>query len=159
VCNQTDREEYGGPEGFFDDCGRFPREWQDARVVSNGCQRAREWQGHVSDLKAALDQISAAGNGHLDTLVIDANLYLWPTFNFQVRKSVPLAVVQFPGAEVTRCCSIAVLLLLPLQRCYAIAALQAACKPDLRARVCIGVVWMAMGLAAMAMLAVPRTDA
>lgn len=107
VCNDRDRAEYGGPAGFFDDCGRFPREWQDEHVLSNGCQRSADWGGHVCDLKRALEAISAAGNGHLDTLVIDANLFFWPKFNFQVqpppRSPSPAAVLTLLVLRVSAC--------------------------------------------------------
>ena len=81
VTNEANREEFAGPAGFFDTIGRFPREWQDCRVISNGAASPGEWQGHSADLQLALQ---ALGDNGLSTLVLDANLFFWPSFNLQV---------------------------------------------------------------------------
>lgn len=97
VCNEVDRPEYSGTGGFFDDVNaqRFPHSWQREHVISNGSKTSGEWVSHVDDLKAALKNVAAVGRGHLDTFVIDANLFLWKSFNFQV---LPLHCMCAPAS-------------------------------------------------------------
>jgi hypothetical protein len=83
VTNAANHDEYTGTAAFFDTIGRFPKEWQQRRVICNGAQTQAEWHGHVSDVQLALETI--AKDNDKDTLVLDANLFFWPDFNLQVR--------------------------------------------------------------------------
>jgi hypothetical protein len=72
-----------GHAGFFDTVGRFDRAWQTDRVICNGCQHPDEWQGPAADLRLALRRVLQ--DGIRPVLVLDANLFFWPRFNFQAR--------------------------------------------------------------------------
>jgi len=83
VTNEPDQEEYAREGGFFDNMGKFSRNWQAQRAISNGCSTSAAWGGHVADLQCALRQIAVRNT--LDTIVIDANSFFWPTFGMQAR--------------------------------------------------------------------------
>jgi hypothetical protein len=80
--------------GFFDTVGRFDRAWQADRVVCNGCQYPSEWQGPAADLRLALARVQQ--DGARPVLVLDANLYFWPRFNFQVCLHAPSHSLWLP---------------------------------------------------------------
>lgn len=86
VTNVQNHDEYAGPAGFFDDIGRFSREWQASHTFCNGCTTPGEWKGHAADAAMAMRRIAEQGGptAAMDTIVIDANLFLWPKFNLQV---------------------------------------------------------------------------
>lgn len=87
VTNTQNHDEYAGAAGFFDDIGRFSRGWQASHTFCNGCSKPEEWQGHAADLLMAMRRIAEEGGptAGLDTIAIDANLFMWPKFNLQVR--------------------------------------------------------------------------
>lgn len=83
VTNAANHDEYAGAAAFFDTVGRFPKEWQQRRVLCNGAATAEEWGGHAADVQMALRSIRE--DNDLDTVVLDANMFFWPGFNLQVR--------------------------------------------------------------------------
>jgi hypothetical protein len=83
VTNALNHDEYAGPAGFFDDVGRFPRDWQDQHVLCNGCSRPDAWGGHVADLAMAMERMGRDARAR-DVIAIDGNVFLWPDFNLQV---------------------------------------------------------------------------
>lgn len=87
VTNTQNHDEYAGAAGFFDDIGRFSRDWQASHTFCNGCSKPEQWQGHAADLLMAMQRIAEQGGptAGLDTIAIDANLFMWPKFNLQVR--------------------------------------------------------------------------
>lgn len=86
VTNSQNHDEYAGVADFFDDIGRFSREWQGSHTFCNGCKTPAEWGGHAADLAMAMRRIAEAQGptAAMDTIAIDANLFLWPKFNLQV---------------------------------------------------------------------------
>lgn len=86
VTNAQNHDEYAGRAGFFDDIGRFSREWQASHTFCNGCKAPNEWRGHAADAAMAMRRIAEQGGpaAAMDTVVIDANLFMWPKFNLQV---------------------------------------------------------------------------
>jgi hypothetical protein len=84
VTNRANHAEYAGTAAFFDTFGRFPKEWQQRRILCNGASRPEEWGGHVEDVKMALRKMEEEGVCR-DVLVIDGNCFFWPRFPLQAR--------------------------------------------------------------------------
>jgi hypothetical protein len=84
VTNAANHDEYAGAAAIFDTIGRFPKEWQQRRVLCNGAARPEEWRGHVADAQMALTAIREENDR--DVIVIDANMFFWPDCSLQARR-------------------------------------------------------------------------
>lgn len=98
VTNAANHSEFAGTGGFFDDIGRFSREWQAQHVLCNEASSPDAWEGELADVKLALAHVRRR-NEH-PTVFVDASVVALPDFN--MAKLVSNMLIRFRSSVATR---------------------------------------------------------